>query len=414
MKISLLYLFACLSLGTHQVYAQVYGCTDPLANNYNSSATNNDGSCVYAQASVSAVTSVILDSALSETSGLILWNQKLLTHNDNNDTELYELDTLSGNILQQYPLPGVANYDWEDIANDSLYIYIGDFGNNVNGNRTDLHILRIEKSSLLNNSPVIDTIYFSYSDQTDFTPTGSNNTDFDCEAFIVSNDSIFLFNKQWVSNQTSLYSLPKTPGIHIAELKSVLDVQGMITGATYLESKRLIVLCAYTNLLQPFVYLLYDFEGNEFFGGNKRNLSLPLPFHQVEAIVTSDGLKYYCSNEAFAQPPVINTPQKLHTFDLTLYLENYLDELILTEQELTATNFQIFPMPINESLSIYCKTESVNGSYMITDQSGKLVDSGGIQFQKTDIDLSKLISGMYFLSIFQSGQTDTSYKIIKQ
>ena len=82
--------------------------------------------------------------------------------------------------MQQFNITGVENYDWEEISSDSLFIYVGDFGNNVNGNRTDLHILRIEKNSLLINSPVIDTISFTYSDQTDFTPTGSNNTDFDC------------------------------------------------------------------------------------------------------------------------------------------------------------------------------------------------------------------------------------------
>ena len=414
MRIVIVCILANLLFGTHQLFAQVYGCTDPLANNYNNLATDNDGTCLYSPASVTVVTSVALNSTISETSGLILWNGSLLTLNDNTDTLLYSLDTLSGNIVQQFNLTGVENYDWEEISSDSLFIYVGDFGNNVNGNRTDLHILRIEKNSLLINSPVIDTISFTYSDQTDFTPTGSNNTDFDCEAFIVSQDSIFLFSKQWVSNQTALYSLPKVPGNHIAQLHSTLDVQGMITGATYLESKRMVVLCAYTNLLQPFVYLLYDFDDHNFFSGNKRSLSLSLPFHQVEGIATSDGLKYYCSNEAFSQPPVINTPQKLHTFDLTSYLGNYLDDLILGEPKLTSMVFEIFPVPVTGTLTIVNKYEVVNSEYKLTDQYGKSVALGEINSGRNEIDLSKLSSGIYFMSITNSFSQVLFYKIVKQ
>jgi len=84
---------------------------------------------------------------------------------------------------------------------DKDYLYVGDFGNNLNGNRTDLKILRIRKNSVLVNPLKIDTINFSYSNQTNFTPTGTNNTDFDCEAFIVASDSIYLFTKQWISKR---------------------------------------------------------------------------------------------------------------------------------------------------------------------------------------------------------------------
>lgn len=86
-----------------------------------------------------------------------------------------------------------TNIDWEEISQDADFVYVGDFGNNHNGIRADLHILRITKESILSDHSVIETINFSYSNQTDFAPAGSNNTDFDCEAFIASNGSIFLF-----------------------------------------------------------------------------------------------------------------------------------------------------------------------------------------------------------------------------
>ncbi len=87
-----------------------------------------------------------------------------------------------------------------------MYLYIGDFGNNA-GSRTDLHILRIEKSSLLEGMPAIDTIAFAYEDQTDFTPS-NQNTAFDCEAFIAGTDSLFLFTKNWNNLSTVCYSVP--------------------------------------------------------------------------------------------------------------------------------------------------------------------------------------------------------------
>ena len=94
------------------------------------------------------VYSVQLPSELLETSGITRFQQGLVAHNDNSDEQLYVIDTLNGSILQTFTLNGTSNFDWEEITQDSLYLYVGDFGNNA-GNRTDSHILRIEKSSLL-------------------------------------------------------------------------------------------------------------------------------------------------------------------------------------------------------------------------------------------------------------------------
>lgn len=306
------------------VHAQVTGCTDPLSVNYNPAATINDGSCNYTAASVSPVASIGLPAAVVETSGLISWNGLLFTHNDNSDTKLYALDPATGAVVQTINLPGVTNVDWEDIAQDDDYIYIGDFGNNSNGNRTNLKIYKIEKASLLSGSPIINTINFSYSNQGSFTATGGNNTDFDCEAFIVSENNIYLFTKQWVSKKTSVYSLPKNPGTHVASIDTTYNVNGLITGATYLKDKQLVVLTGYSPLMQPFLYLMYGFDGNNFFSGNNRKVTVPLSFHQFEGIATVNGLDYYVTNEKLSQS-FLNVAQKLHRFDLRPYLEDYLE-----------------------------------------------------------------------------------------
>jgi len=369
------------------------GCTDPLANNYDAGATVNDGSCTYPASSISPVTNIPLAANLAETSGLIKWNASLWTHNDNSDLNLYALDTVTGAVIQSYPLTGTVNQDWEEISQDSNYVYVGDFGNNVSGNRTDLHILRIEKNSLLAQTPVIDTIFFSYSDQTDFTPTGNNNTDFDCEAFVVTADSIYLFTKQWVSNETSLYTLPKIPGTHIAQLKTTFDVQGMITGAVLLQNERIISLCGYTNFLQPFSWLLYDFTGSEFFGGNKRKVTFPLPFHQMEGITTSDGLTFYMTNENFT---IVSTPQKLHIFDFTTYLSDYLNGLWSNVTPASATEpFILYPNPATHTLYIRHNQQE---KYTLTNLSGEKVLSGTLNAGVSVIDVKLLSSGVYFLN----------------
>lgn len=280
-------LFVCL-MAAMPMYAQRYGCTDILATNYDTTATHNDGSCLYAATTIAPTVSVGLDSHARETSGLVAWGGLLWTHNDDTDTQLYALDTTQAQAVQTVTLPNVINQDWEDIAQDSAYIYVGDFGNNANGNRTNLHILRILKSTIQTSTPLIDTIYFSYANQMSTAATGANNTNFDCEAFISVGDSLYLFTKQWLDNKTTVYALPKTAGTYLAQPRDSFDVQGLITGATYYPDKGITVLCGYASGLAGFVYVLYDYAGADFFGGNKRRLDISLLFHQIEGIAFYD------------------------------------------------------------------------------------------------------------------------------
>ncbi|SHG11763.1 hypothetical protein SAMN05443549_102105 [Flavobacterium fluvii] len=308
-------------LFTTATYGQISGCTDALAKNFDPNATTNDGSCVYASAKIKPNTSLKLENSLMETSGLIPFDNLLWTHNDNLDTTIYGLDS-KGKIQKKIKLEKVINTDWEEISQDSSYIYVGDFGNNFLGNRKDLHLLRVEKKSFLLNKPVIDTISFSYSNQTDFSLQEANSTDFDCEAFVVSKDSIYLFTKQWNQNKSSIYVLPKIPGNHIAQLKETLNVEGLITGATLLGSGKGIVLSGYSEMLQPFLYLLYNYKNNDFSTGNQRKIGLSFPFHQIEGVTTEDGKLFYVTNESFIRKPFVNIAQQISTVDLGSFLKN--------------------------------------------------------------------------------------------
>ena len=388
--------------------AQIVGCTDPLAINYNSNATQNDGSCLYNSASLSPENSFNLPSVLAETSGLIYWNNLIWTHNDHDDKNLYALDLNDIENFQNYSLTETINLDWEEVSQDNDYLYIGDFGNNSNGNRTNLKILRIEKKSLLAGSPAIDSISFIYSNQTDFSATGPNNTDFDCEAFIVGTDNIYLFTKQWVTQKTSIYLLSKTPGNHIASFTATLDVRGMITGSVYMEDQKLIALCGYSNLLQPFIFLLYDFSVNDFTNGNKRKIDLALPFHQVEGITTNDGLTFYCSNEKFVQ----SIPQKLHTFDLASFLGEYLINVVIgTEFYEKGSVFKVYPNPVYNELLIENENKGKLIKVVILNTYGQEVFVD--QFiDKTSVFTGNLTPGFYIVKL-DDGYTLTIKKIIK-
>lgn len=304
-------------------HSQIPSCNDPQAENYSSSSLQNNGSCNYKKLKIRPIYSHHLSDSIRETSGLIAFQNLLWTHNDDHDTAIYGLDTL-GKIKKKIILPETINHDWEEISQDSTHLYIGDFGNNYSGNRTDLKILKIEKKSFLEENPKIETILYSYSDQTDFSPSKPNKTHFDCEAFIVSKDSIYMFTKQWKSSKTNIYALSKQEGTQIAKLKATLDTKGLVTGATYLENKKLIILCGYTKVGKPFLYLLYDFKDQDFLSGNKRRIDLKLPFHQIEGIATKDGLHYFLTNESLVRKPVINVPQQIHYFDLSSVLRLYL------------------------------------------------------------------------------------------
>ncbi|MEY3983058.1 MAG: hypothetical protein RL160_615, partial [Bacteroidota bacterium] len=65
----LLFLLLQVCFGAN-TQAQVTGCTDPMAVNYQPAATKNDGSCMYQSASAAAASTFRLPDSLAESSGL--------------------------------------------------------------------------------------------------------------------------------------------------------------------------------------------------------------------------------------------------------------------------------------------------------------------------------------------------------
>lgn len=299
--------------------AQHCGCTDPLAQNYSIRHQQNDGSCIYKNTVIKPFRSYNLAKELDENSGIIEYNNYLITHNDDSDNQLYLLDKTNGTTIKKIALPTVKNVDWEAISQDEKYLYVGDFGNNGTGARANLRILKIEKSTL-ESTPKIEYIHFDYENRNLPKTSKSNATDFDCEAFIIKNDSIYLFTKEWLSEKTSVYVLPITQGNYVAKKLVEYDVKGLITDASYNKKLHCVVLSGYSKTLQPFIYLLYDFKNNSFFSGNVRRIKIALSFHQIEGIHLTDEGILYCTNETFVKKPLANNAAQLHIFSLTKYL----------------------------------------------------------------------------------------------
>ena len=403
--------------------AQVCSCTDSLALNFNPMATVNDGSCQYASTIIMPVEIGALDSQLGSTSSLFYWENGYWTNNDHNDSCLYLIDTTTAETVGSRCFDGVYNYDTEEITQDSLYLYFGDVGNN-NGNRQNLKILRIGKESILNQAVVIDTIWFSYEDQTEFT-SNPQATDFDCEAFIISGDSIYIFTKEWVSTQTTIYAIPKTPGAHMARLSETYDVNGLITGAAYIPEYQLVVLCGYdydpVNLLSslhPFIVLLYDFQGERFFSGNKRRLDFDFSTRaQIEAIATHNALDYYITNESTSIPVmdlVVDIPPALQRLDLREYLLPYLSRFGVTDNpdavpslQNQKTDIRIYPNPVRDKIYIDYTQDFAGAVYEIFNLRGQKVADGILNDKVIMLSNKNMPLGQYVLTVQGKGSLKT-------
>lgn len=409
--------------------AQTCGCTDPLAINYDSSAALNDGSCVYETTTIDTNVIGTLNPQVEGSSSLFYWNNGFWTYNDHNDNCLYHIDNTNAAILETLCINSLSNYDTEEISQDSLYLYFGDVGNNY-GSRQDLHILRIKKASVINQTFEIDTLSFSYEDQTDFS-NHPQATDFDCEAFIVGRDSIYLFTKQWASTQTTIYSLPRTPGHHIAHRGDTYNVNGLITGATYMPEYQLVVLCGYDydteNLLlalHPFIILLYDFQGTKFFSGNKRRLDFDYSTRaQVEAIATHNALDYYLTNEHYATSIMgfnIDIPAQLQRIDLRPYLLPYLRQYGVSENPNNTANpqgssadFRLYPNPAHDQLYLDYPQEYWGAEYEILNLNGQIVAEGTLKDKSISLNSKGLSSGKYILLLRMNGEM-RSFTFIKK
>lgn len=257
-----------------------------------------------------------LPKQVNETSGLLLLNGKIVTFNDSGNTaQLFELDTITGEISRTIDINNAKNVDWEDITQDDSYIYIADIGNNY-GSRKNLKIYKISKDDFLKTNKVdAEIIELSYDNQTKFNSRKRNN--FDAESLIVLKDKLVIFTKNRGNQHTAIYTLPKEIGTHTASYSHSYNVDGLITGATLNKKNNRIVMCGYADGLSPFLIILDNLNEESFV-----RIDLA-PFiglaNQIEGITHVKNEHYYLSREQVKKKIggySINVPQKLFLVNL--------------------------------------------------------------------------------------------------
>lgn len=332
-------------------------------------------------------------TSLQETSGLLYFNHKLITHNDSGgENALYEIDTNTAQILRTVYISNANNVDWEDLAQDDLNIYIADFGNN-SGARRNLKIYIVSKQEFetsASDSVTASIINFSYDNQTTFTPQ-NQNTNFDAEALIATDDSLYIFSKNWSNQRTNLYSLPKTAGTFEAKLIDSYYVQGLITGADYDKKTGKIMLCGYSKFGSSFLFEIKDFDFPFVFKGNntRKNIS-PKGSVQTEGICATGNNKYFLSSEKFMSKASV-----LHSFEDTVTFINSIEDtiIIINSMEEHYDIEKIYPNPSQKNITIegnydYFEIFSLQGKKLMTTTN----DS---------INIENLAAGIYTIHCFK-------------
>jgi len=296
---------------------------------------------------------------LDETSGLLYYKDKIITHNDDKEAKLYEVDKTTGNITRTVEVKNVTVTDWEDIAQDASYIYIGDIGNNF-GNRTNLKIYKIAKSDYDDGDNIVtpEIISYSYADQNNFS-SNLNNHNWDAEALISYGDKLLIFTKNWADKKTNVYSLPKNSGTYSANLESTYNTNGLITGADISFNEDVIYLTGYSSSEAPFMYTIHNIPSNslDLFSGtvSEKKGNIVSLGNQVEGItlfeITPTKHRLYISNEKYTAylgsiPFLFPAKLWIIEIDVDTVSLNTSDEVIVDEK------LNISPNPFYNTLNL--------------------------------------------------------------
>lgn len=244
-----------------------------------------------------------LSEKVNEQSGLVYYQDLFWVNNDSDcEPTLYAYNR-KGELKREVTITNAKNIDWEEVTDDSLSIYVGDFGNNL-GKRKDLRVLCVQKEDLKNESisqAEADFICIEWADQKEF-GLGWKKHNFDCEAFFAYGDSLYYFTKNWVDLKTRMYTSPKKPGHYKLQPKAEFNVDFLVTGADISSDGKTMALVGYKNYL-TYSILFSDYKGTDFFEGKSTRIDMSsLGGAQTEGIVFGENDSLYISSEETSQP----------------------------------------------------------------------------------------------------------------
>jgi hypothetical protein len=207
---------------------------------------------------------------------------------------LYFFDR-QGVVQRRVFVSNVSNVDWEDLTiSPDGRIFIGDFGNNDH-KRKDLKIYALPSISSWQSDTIhADTIRFTYQNQSAFPPPSSER-DYDCEAMVYCNDSLFIFSKNWTSPYTGyvkMYAMPASSGSYSLQVLDSVKL-GTVKEFSWVTS---------ADIVTDQLYLLGYGSAWRFDVSEKMNLAKPIVvplnhFSQKEA-TSGHGSNLYITDES--------------------------------------------------------------------------------------------------------------------
>jgi hypothetical protein len=233
-----------------------------------------------------------LSKVVEETSGLEVIGDSLITFNDSGGEPAIYYMSYTGEIIKKRNIINSKNKDWEDITKDNKFLYIGDFGNNLN-NRKDLKIYKVP---LFENIKIDnETIYFSYPEQESFKI--NINTIYDAEGLISFENKLVLFTKNRAKKITEVYTLSKNAGEQKANKINEINVGSIVTGADYNKDLELLALTSTINFIKYYIITINNFsleKGKQF---DFNITEIPIGKTQVESIKIIDKNTFWITSE---------------------------------------------------------------------------------------------------------------------
>lgn len=231
-----------------------------------------------------------IGSEVKESSGLARGPEAgtYYTHGDDGSEPTLYLIRDNGTLVRPIPVPGVRQVDWESVTEDGNgVLYIGDCGNN-NNDRRDLTIYRFDPRQP---QAAPRSIRFTYPDQKEF-PPGKKERNFDCEATLYHNGSIYLFSRDRATNRTcKIYRLQADgPAKQTAQLLGRLELDGLVTDAALSPDGRTLALLGREELF------LCAVQGDDFVHAQPRTVKLP-GTGQTEGLAFRDNNQLIISSE---------------------------------------------------------------------------------------------------------------------
>lgn len=338
-----------------------------------------------------------LPRQLNEASGMELSNNGFLwLHNDSgNDPFLYEVDTANnGAVLDSVFVKSDVLKDWEDVCrDDDGSFYIGDFGNNSH-NRTDLQILKITDPE---NQDTLESeiIHFNFEDQSQFPPPLLDRN-FDCEAFVYFEDSLYLFSKNWgLSTVTRMYVLPSDSGTYEARVLDTYDTGGFITAADISPNGKTLAL-----LSMNYIWIFYDYNGRDFFSGNAKKFKFVLT--QKEALVFVDDSLLYIADEKSDSDGYV----------YSIHVPSLLDTVTIDTSATTRTNLQKKPIVFYDGRNLNVRSQTSIDRLEIYDALGRLLITHEPKQKASQVHLELRDKGIYFIKIQSEGQFQSTSVIV--